>query len=1618
MGPPPSDRGHPLRSLAPSGGIRRSPIAAALLLAGLVAATLSVPSPALAANAPTAEAGWIAAAKQEAKQEAKNEPAKTETLKGGRYIVTLRGNAAATYTGGLTGLPATAPKKGTSLKMTSSATQKYTAFLSKQQKSVAESVGARTLSTFSLATNGFTAKLTSAQATALQQDARVSKLVKDELLHPLAVSSADFLGLSGENGVWAKNGGVAVAGKGVVVGIIDTGIAPENASFAGSALGTTAGTEPYLDGTAIKYTKGDGGVFTGECVSGVQFDASDCSTKIVGARYFGSNFGYDSIGTPSADHEYKSPRDGSSHGSHTASTAAGNNGVAATIDGAAVGTISGVAPAAKIAAYKVCWTGKVAGTEDDNGCATGDILDAIDAAVADNVDVINFSIGGGTAASTNSLTDQAFYNAAAAGIFVAAAGGNAGPDPETLDNAAPWITTVAASTIPTRDATVELGDGTSVLGASITVPDNGLAGSLVAASASGKEGAETPELCGTGTLDESKVTGKIVLCERGVSARIDKSAEVKRAGGIGMILVNKTADSLDLDVHTIPVIHVDANGYDALTAYAATTNPTVKFVNGNTSGADEAAVPQVAGFSSRGPVLADGGDVLKPDLAAPGVGILAAAANAEGASGAYEFMSGTSMASPHVAGLAALYLGIHATATPAAIKSALMTTTYPTVTADGSDATDVFAQGAGEVDPTRYLDPGLVYLNDVDDWNEYLKATGYGYLDSADVDASDLNLASISIGGLAGKQTITREVTSTRAGSFTAADLEIPGVDAVVEPSTLSFDAAGESKKFTVTFTVTDAELDQFTSGYLTWASDDDATDTVRSAVAVRPISLDAPAAITGEGVDGSVDVSVLGGMTADVDLNLLGLAKGEVVNGSGVAGGTATYLIDVPENIEFGRFDLDSIDPRADLDLYLYQLDANGGRFLMGQSATSSSDERIDLDYLWAGKYALTVDLYSGAGDLDFALSSFLLGADTSEGDFTATPPTVSLVTGETSTTELSWTGLDTASVYLGRVGYGDTGVKSLITVTTDGTPADPAEAGDVKLTVAPKFVRPGQFLTVDASGLAGDTDYTISFDGAVLASGTSSLAGKVARGVAVPAGTTVGDHDVTVTTADGATTASVTVASFVIAGVTPFERPGLDGLPSVGVDTEYSGGGKLHTVIASVATGEQFLDTTDTVVANPNTNTWISSSERVKARSEKLVATVSTVGPDGKDQQTVTTTWTPESHDPSVIAFTPAGEKVQLSVQNNTGTTIVAGLRYKLTSGELIYAGVFLEDGAWTPAPFDLTGVSSISLESEGTTLASFTNTGANAKSGTPDVAADFWATYSDKGDTGVDGMPITAVVSNKPAAYTYGYDLGVGVGVDDWEENPFYFEPVDVEFSDKPGAVIERELAVPTGKALRTTAYYEIHSPVFTALAIRILKSPALSLADLKPVEATDPGLPAAKLAVTAPTTLVAAGSTMKVTASGLEPGETYTLRFIGKSPKVGRADAAGKVSVSMVVPSATTAGKHQVKVTGSAANRVGTASITTVKKTVKLAVTTWPTKKVHSGKTFTVTVRGLAAGEPVTVKFAGYRVSAAKAVANSKGVYTVKVNTKSLGKKTIAVTGLVKGRAGTARITVIR
>ena len=1359
--------------------------------------------------------------------------AATDEFEAGRYIVTLKGAAVATYRGTIPSYRATQPEDGKSLNPRAKAAAAYADHLVSQQQAVAADAGAEIVTSYTLATNGFATALSAEQATEIAADPRVASIVEDELLHlQAATPSTDYIGLSGDNGVWASLGGVQNSGEGVVVGVIDSGIAPENPSFAGEALASASGDAPYLDGDTIVFDKADGTQFRGICQAGEAFDAGDCSTKLIGARYFVDSYGADYIGRDRG--EVVSPRDGNGHGSHTASTAAGNNGVSASVAGRDLGEISGVAPAAKVAVYKACWSGPAA---YDDGCMTGDLLAAIDAAVADGVDVINYSIGGGGALSTVALTDQAFFGAAAAGIFVAASAGNDGPAESTVDNAAPWITTVAASTIPSYEATVRTGDGQAYAGGSIADVE-GVTGRVIAAASAASEGAANPQLCGPDTLDPVKAAGAIVLCERGVVDRVAKSAEVARAGGIAMILVNPTANSIDLDIHAVPTIHVDADVYTALSAYAKVEGATATFEDGNTTGSPSPVAPQLAGFSSRGPVLADGGDILKPDITAPGVAILADGRNSEGGAPTFELLSGTSMASPHIAGLAALYLGAHPHAAPSEIKSALMTTASDTLNANGSAYTDPFGQGAGQVRPARFLDPGLLFLNGVADWNGYVQGIGAADLGVEPIDPSDLNLASVAVGSLAGVQTVTRTVTATRAGSYSANDVSIPGVEVSVSPARIDFAGAGEEKTFTITFRRTSAPLDAFATGTLRWSGSDG--DTVVIPLAVRPSIIAVPRTVTGEGESGTVEIPVAAGETMDVDVTVAGLVQGRVVRGTGTAGSAADrHVVVVPDGTTTARFELAGEVAASDLDLALYKVDEFGGLLYLDQATSPGPEEDIVRRDLEPGQYVLDVSFLSGDDDLDYELTTYLLGGDPDVGEPKIDPTKLNLQLGETSPAKVTWNGLAQGSRYYGRVLFGSTGASTDVYVRTSGEPA--AAPGEPALSVSPGYVRPGRTFTVATTGLPANAAYEITLDDATVVRGLTADDGSAARRLTMPEDAAEGTHTVTVS-AGRITLAGSLVASHVIVHDV-FENVEYlqDGGASVSAEVMFGGAGTVHTTMTSTGGTEAMREDLE-VYSDPM---FDADSARTSAVPLTPGAYVVRAWIDGVDGPALLRerAFTVEETAPSALTLTqnPDDENsVDLVYDNSVGAVTQATIRSKTCAGPVVFGSVWIDKPRVT-ATFDLTGITGVDVLVDGQLAGSYANPGNARCASETHVSHDFWvvaaAPSADEVERAAAGIELT--VSNRYPAYSSGFDLSAGYGADIYGPR-FHSEQVGHDRVTEPGPVVSRTFPADEGTPFWVRAKYEVLTPDIHLSAHRVVYASALTPADLQPVvDPVDPG-----------------------------------------------------------------------------------------------------------------------------------------------------------------------------------
>src|SRR5436190_3274939 len=900
------------------------------------------------------------------------------------YIVQLKAAPIASYTGGARGLRATSPlvTGQRKLDVRSASALAYRSYLAGRQDAALSRLrgAAPTLDyTYRVAFAGFAAELTHAQAAALRNAPEVARVFKDVKFKESAVDpnnatavdtelqgpsgfgdTAAYLGLT--KGLWANIGGPDDAGSGVVVGVIDSGINPSHPSFSGAGFtGPPAGWQ-------------------GTCAVGTDTKFK-CNNKLIGARFYVDGFG---VPNTAAD-SFISPRDDDGHGSHTASTAAGNFDVKPTIQKRNLGVtaISGLAPHAWVSAYKVCWVG---GPGAADGCANSDSVAAIDDAVADGVNVINYSVGGTTPDVIDPVS-FAFLGASDAGVFVANSAGNDGPDPGTVGSptTVPWLTSVGAD-MPARtfagSATItpSTGPAFQVTGASVTA---GLATATNMINAADAAAPGVPvadaERCFAGSLSNA-VSGKVVLCQRGVNPRIEKSEVVKAAGGVGMILYNADpAQDTDNDIHAVPTVHVsNADGVKIKDAIAAGT--TTASIAGGTAALGTPRV--LAAFSSRGPQTAVP-DLAKPDVVAPGVNILAGNTNNPAAATflpdgeLFQSQSGTSMSSPQVAGAGALLKGHHPDWSAAMIKSALMLTANSGVKLeDGSTAAPPFDAGSGEIDPTAADAPGLVLDESTTNYVRYVDTQEPGIITpdpGSPLQPSDLNLASIANGKVAGTFSTQRTFTSVvSTGRTWTAAINVAGFDGSVSPSSFTV-GPGATQTLTISALGTTAPLDKYAFGQVTLT---DGTVTLHMPVSLRPIAVSAPDKIkvTATQSQGSTPVTIHSGVNGPVSALAYGLAAPATKPGERIATDPAgipdpgsptasmrTYDVDVPAGAQLlsGRIsnaDGDT-DPNTDHDLYLFRDANNDGQFavpdeLVDQSASAIADEGVTEALPEPGRY------------------------------------------------------------------------------------------------------------------------------------------------------------------------------------------------------------------------------------------------------------------------------------------------------------------------------------------------------------------------------------------------------------------------------------------------------------------------------------------------------------------------------------------------------------------------------------------------------------------------------------------------------------------------------------------
>jgi subtilisin family serine protease len=669
--------------------------------------------------------------------------------------------------------------------------------------------------------SGFAARLAQEQVRAIEEKDGFVAAHPERILHPQTTHSPKFLGLHQQLGFWKESN----FGKGVIIGVLDGGVLPSHPSF------SDAGMPP----PPAKWK--------GRC----EFNLSDCNNKLIGARSFNLAAKAMKGGTAEA------PIDVDGHGTHTASTAAGGFVKNADVLGNAKGTAVGMAPYAHLAIYKVCF-----GDPTDD-CPESDMLAGLDAAVEDGVDVLSLSLGGDSVPFFKDSIAVGSFAAIQKGIFISCAAGNSGPFNGTISNEAPWILTVGASTIDRSIiSTAKLGNGEEFDGESLFQPVDFPSTPLPLVYA-GVNGKPESTLCAAGSLKDIDVKGKVVLCEQGGGiGSIAKGEEVKNAGGAAMILMNEESDgfSTEAEAHVLPATHVSHAAGQKIKAYInSTATPTAAILFKGTVIGNPLS-PLVASFSSRGPNLESPG-ILKPDIIGPGVSILAAwpfpLDNRTNSKSTFNIISGTSMSCPHLSGIAALLKSSHPYWSPAAIKSAIMTSAY-TQNVEGKaivDQTlqpaDVFATGAGHVNPTRANNPGLVYDIQPDDYIPYLCGLGYkdeevGILahrkikcsDISSIPEGELNYPSFSV-ALGPSQTFTRTVTNVgdATSSYTVTVAAPEGVYVSVKPNKLYFSRVNQKVKYSVTFSRTGSgtKVGEYGQGFLKWVS---AKHCVRSPISVR----------------------------------------------------------------------------------------------------------------------------------------------------------------------------------------------------------------------------------------------------------------------------------------------------------------------------------------------------------------------------------------------------------------------------------------------------------------------------------------------------------------------------------------------------------------------------------------------------------------------------------------------------------------------------------------------------------------------------------------------------------------------------------------------------------------
>ncbi|GMP47398.1 hypothetical protein CsSME_00015151 [Camellia sinensis var. sinensis] len=760
------------------------------------------------------------------------------------YIVTVEGEPVISYRGGVDGFEATAVDSDEKIDVTSETVTSYRHHLEKKHDMLLGMLFGRgtykKLYSYRHLINGFAIQISPEQAEILRRAPGVKSVERDWKVRRLTTHTPQFLGLP--TGVWPTGGGFERAGEDIVIGFVDSGIYPLHPSFA------TYNTEPY--GPVPKYR--------GKCEVDPDTKRNFCNGKIIGAQHFAEAAIAAGIFNPAID--FASPLDGDGHGSHTAAIAAGNNGIPVRVHGYEFGKASGMAPRARIAVYKALYR--------LFGGYVADVVAAIEQAVYDGVDILNLSLGPNSPPATTKTTflnpfDAALLSAVKAGVFVAQAAGNGGPFPKTVVSYSPWITSVAAAIDDRRYKNhLTLGNGKILPGIMLSPATHAnqtftmVAANDVLLDSSvmkySPADCQRPEV-----LNKNLVEGNILLCGYsfnfvvGTSSIKKVTETAKSLGAIGFVLAVENIspgtkfDPVPVGIPGILITDV-SKSMELIDYYNISTSrdwtgrvksfkATGSIGNGLMPIFHKSA-PQVALFSSRGPNIKDysfqDADILKPDILAPG-SLIWAAWSPNGTDEpnyigeGFAMVSGTSMAAPHIAGIAALLKQKHPHWSPAAIKSALMTTTTILDRAERPIQAQQYSRsetmtlvtatpfdyGSGHVNPRAALNPGLIFDAGYEDYLGFL-CTVPG-IDAHEIKnytnspcnytlghPSNLNTPSITISHLVGTETVTRTVTNVaEEETYVVTARMAPAIAIETNPPAMTL-RSGDTRKFTVTLTV------------------------------------------------------------------------------------------------------------------------------------------------------------------------------------------------------------------------------------------------------------------------------------------------------------------------------------------------------------------------------------------------------------------------------------------------------------------------------------------------------------------------------------------------------------------------------------------------------------------------------------------------------------------------------------------------------------------------------------------------------------------------------------------------------------------------------------------------